>query len=50
LAQEQAVGDQVPDPPLLSPAKLAQYVKGKSSRQLQEDFPHLHKRHWGQDM
>ena len=25
-------------PPLLSPAKLVQYVKGKSSRRLQEDF------------
>jgi putative transposase len=37
-------------PPLLSPAKLVQYVKGKSSRQLQEDFPHLRKRYWGQHM
>jgi putative transposase len=37
-------------PPLLAPAKLAQYVKGKSSRQLQEDFPHLRKRYWGQHM
>jgi putative transposase len=32
-------------PPLLSPAKLVQYVKGKSSRQLQEGFPHLRKRY-----
>jgi putative transposase len=37
-------------PPLLSPAKLVQYVKGKSSRQLQEDYPHLRKRYWGQHM
>jgi len=37
-------------PPLLLPAKLVQYVKGKSSRQLQEDFPHLRKRYWGQHM
>jgi len=37
-------------PPLLSPAKLVQYVKGKSSRQLQEDFPHLRKRYWGQHL
>jgi putative transposase len=28
-------------PALLAPAKLVQYVKGKSSRRLQEDFPHL---------
>jgi putative transposase len=37
-------------PPLLSPAKLVQYVKGKSSRRLQEDFPHLRKRYWGQHL
>ena len=36
--------------PLLSPAKLVQCVKGKSSRQLQEDFPHLRKRYWGQHL
>ncbi len=40
----------VPAPPLLAPAKLVQYVKGKSSRQLQEDFAHLRKRYWGQHM
>jgi putative transposase len=37
-------------PPLLSAAKLVQYVKGKSSRELQQDFPHLRKRYWGQHM
>jgi putative transposase len=37
-------------PPLLSSAKLVQYVKGKSSRQLQEGFPHLRKRYWGQQV
>jgi len=37
-------------PPLLSPAKLVQYVKGKSSRRLQEDFPHLRERYWGQHL
>ena len=35
-------------PPLLSPAKLVQYLKGVSSRKLQEEFPHLGKRYWGQ--
>jgi len=33
-------------PPLLSAAKLVQYVKGKSSRELQQDFPHLRKRYF----
>lgn len=31
--------------PLLSPAKLVQYVKGKSSRRLQDDYPYLRKRY-----
>ena len=37
-------------PPTLSPAKVAQYVKGASSRKLQEEFPHLKKRYWGQHL
>jgi len=37
-------------PPLLAPPKFVQYVKGKSSRRLQEDFPHLRKRYWGQHL
>jgi putative transposase len=35
-------------PPTLSPAKLVQYIKGVSSRKLQEEFAHLKKRYWGQ--
>jgi putative transposase len=35
-------------PPLLSAAKTVQYLKGVSSRKLQEEFPHLKKRYWGQ--
>jgi len=34
-------------PPLLAPAKLVQYLKGRSSRRMQEEFPHLRKRYWG---
>lgn len=34
-------------PPVLAPAKLVQYLKGKSSRRLQEEFPALRKRYWG---
>ena len=37
-------------PPQLSPAKLVQYVKGRSSRRLQEEFPHLRKKFWGQHL
>jgi len=35
-------------PPELSPAKVAQYLKGASWRKLQEEFPHLKQRYWGQ--
>jgi len=37
-------------PRALSPAKIAQYVKGTSSRKLQDEFPHLKKRYWGQHL
>ena len=37
-------------PPQLSPAKLVQYIKGRWSRRLQEEFPHLRKRYWGQHL
>jgi len=35
-------------PPELRPAKVAQSRKGASSRKLQDAFPHLKKRYWGQ--
>ena len=37
-------------PPKLSPSKIMQYMKGKSSRVLQMEYPHLKKRYWGQHM
>ena len=37
-------------PPILAPAKLAQYIKGRSSRHLQAEFPELRKQYWGQHM
>lgn len=37
-------------PPHLSPAKLVQYIKGRSSRRLQQEFPELGKRYWGQHL
>ena len=40
----------VSSPPTLSPSKVMQYLKGRSSRKLQEEFPHLKKRYWGQHL
>ena len=36
--------------PHLGPSKLVQYIKGRSSRRLQDEFPHLRKRYWGQHL
>ena len=40
----------VSSPAGLAPSKLAQYVKGRSSRLIQEEFPHLRKRFWGRHL
>jgi putative transposase len=37
-------------PPRLSPSKVMQYLKGRSSRLLQDEFPHLKKRYWGRHL
>jgi putative transposase len=37
-------------PAYLSPAKMAQYLKGKSSYRLQREFPALRKQYWGQHL
>jgi len=37
-------------PPQLTPSKLLQYIKGRSSRLLQMEFSHLRKRYWGQHL
>jgi len=37
-------------PAHLAPSKLVQFLKGRSSRRLQEEFPELRKRYWGQHM
>ena len=37
-------------PPILSPAKIMQYLKGRSSRLLQEEFPELKRKYWGQHL
>lgn len=37
-------------PPSIAPSKLMQYLKGRTSRLLQEQFPELQKRYWGQHL
>ena len=37
-------------PPTLAPSKILQYLKGRSSKMLQEEFPELKKRYWGQHL
>ena len=37
-------------PPRLSPSKLVQDIKGRSSRRVQDEFPELRKRYWGQHL
>ena len=37
-------------PPNMVPAKLVQYLKGRSSRRLQDEFGELRKRYWGQHL
>ena len=36
--------------PEFAPAKLVQYLKGRSSRRKQEEFAELRKRYWGQHL
>lgn len=37
-------------PPNISVSDMMQYLKGRSSRKLQEEFPELKKRYWGQHL
>lgn len=37
-------------PPTIAPSQLMQYLKGKSSKMLQDEFPELKKRYWGQHL
>ena len=34
----------------LAPSKIVQYLKGRSSRLIQDEFPELKKRYWGQHL
>ena len=37
-------------PPDLSPSKIMQYIKGKSSRKLMMEFKHIQKQYWGRHL
>jgi len=37
-------------PPQLSVSKLTQFLKGKTSRKLLQEYPHLRKQFWGQHL
>ncbi|WP_100486376.1 IS200/IS605 family transposase [Sporolactobacillus pectinivorans] len=37
-------------PPSLAPSKIMEYLKGRSSRLLQDEFSELKKRYWGQHL
>ena len=37
-------------PTHLAPSKVVQYLKGRSSRLIQDEFPELKKRYWGQHL
>ena len=40
----------VASPPSIAPSKLVQYLKGRSSRKLQQEFNELRRRYWGQHL
>ena len=40
----------VSSPPRLSVSQMMQYLKGRSSRLLQQEFPELRRRYWGQHL
>jgi len=35
-------------PPDVSPSTIMRWVKGRTSRKIFEEFPHVKKRYWGQ--
>lgn len=36
--------------PNIAPSKIVQYLKGKLSRLIQDEFPELKKKYWGQHL
>ena len=37
-------------PTTIAPSKIVQYLKGRSSKLIQNEFPELKKRYWGQHL
>ena len=37
-------------PPDLAPSQIVQYIKGRSSKMIQDEFPELKQRYWGQHL
>lgn len=37
-------------PPSMAPSKIVQYLKGRSSRLLQDEYPELKRKYWGQHL
>ena len=37
-------------PPSIAPSKVVQFLKGRSSKLIQDEFPELKKRYWGQHL
>ena len=37
-------------PPQLAPAQIMEWIKGRSSRKLQQEFAELRRRYWGQHL
>jgi putative transposase len=37
-------------PPNLSPSKIMQHIKGKTSRKLMQEFQHIQKQYWGRHL
>ena len=37
-------------PPYISISKIVQYMKGKTSRRIQQEYPELKKRYWGRHL
>lgn len=40
----------ISSPPTLAPSQIMQYLKGRSSKMLQDEFQELKKRYWGQHL
>ena len=40
----------ISSPPNIAPSKIIQYIKGRSSKMIQEEYPELREQYWGQHL